>query len=167
MNADMTGKFKVVAVGGTFDNFHRGHRVLLFKAFEVGNNVLIGLCTDKFAEKLRKPHKVATYNERVKEIEAFLRDHKVRSRAKIIPLSDSYGVTLSSSHLDAIVVSRETESRAHEINEKRKSKGLPPLNIIVVEIVQAENGTSISTTRIRRKEIDHDGRLLKPSSKKT
>ncbi|RLI21218.1 phosphopantetheine adenylyltransferase, partial [Candidatus Bathyarchaeota archaeon] len=36
----MTRKFKAVAVGGTFDEFHRGHRALLSKAFEVGERVL-------------------------------------------------------------------------------------------------------------------------------
>ena len=158
----MREKFKVVAVGGTFDEFHRGHQAILMKAFEVGNHVLIGLCTDEFAEKLRKPHEVATYNERLRELEAFLRNHGVLGRAEILPLRDPYGVTVSSSLLDAIVVSRETESRVHEINVKREARGLPPLNIIVVETVLAENGISISTTRIRRKEIDREGHLLKP-----
>ncbi|MEM2935638.1 MAG: hypothetical protein QW231_00480 [Candidatus Bathyarchaeia archaeon] len=58
-------------------------------------------------------------------------------------------------------MSQETESRAHEINEKRKARGLPPLAIIVIEMVPAENHVSISTTRIRYGEIDREGRLLK------
>ncbi len=153
----------MVAVGGTFDEFHRGHRALLLKAFEVGNYVLIGLCTDEFARELRKPHEVATYEERLKELEDFLRKHGVLSRAEIIPLHDPYGPTLSNTSLDAIVVSEETEPRAHEINKKRIAKGLPPLSIVVIRMVPAENHVSISTTRIRRREIDREGRLLKPN----
>ena len=152
--------FETVAVGGTFDAFHKGHRALLMRAFEVGNRVLIGLSTDEFAEKLKKPHKVATYEERLRELREFLRKHEVLSRVEILPLRDPYGVTLLSNRIDAIVVSRETEPRAREINRKRKRKGLPPLNVIVVEMIPAENGISISTTRIRRREIDREGRLL-------
>jgi len=150
-------------VGGTFDEFHRGHRALLIKAFEVGNHVLIGLSMDEFAKKMGKPHEVAGYGERLGELKAFLKKNGLFDRAGILPLNDPYGPTLSSSQLDAIVVSRETELRAHEINEKRKAKELPPLAIIVIEMVPAENRVSISTTRIRHGEIDREGRLLSPS----
>jgi len=155
-------KFKTVAVGGTFDEFHKGHRALLMKAFDVGNHVLIGLSTDEFAEKLRKNHEIASYGERLRELKAFLKKNGLFDRAEILPLNDPYGPTLSSSQLDAIVVSRETELRVHEINERRRAKGLPPLAIIVIEMVPAENRVSISTTRIRCREIDREGRLLKP-----
>jgi len=151
----------VVAVGGTFDEFHKGHRALLMKAFEVGNRVLIGLCSDDFARKLRKPHKVAAYEERLEDLKDFLRRHGMLDRAEVIPLHDPYGVTLSSGCLNAIVVSRETEPRAYEINEKRRARGLPPLDIVVVEMVPAEDHVPISTTRIRRREIDREGRVLK------
>ena len=157
----MREKFKVVAVGGTFDEFHKGHRVLLMKAFEVGNRVLIGLCSDDFAGKLRKPHKVTTYEERLEDLKDFLGRYGVLDRVEVIPLHDPYGVTLSSGCIDAIVVSKETEQRAHEINEKRKARGLPPLGIVVIEMVLAEDHVPISTTRIRRREIDREGRLLK------
>ncbi|MFQ6080929.1 MAG: phosphopantetheine adenylyltransferase [Candidatus Bathyarchaeia archaeon] len=157
----MSRKFAVVAVGGTFDEFHKGHRALLMKAFEVGNRVLIGLCSDDFARKLRKPHKVAAYEERLEDLKEFLRRHGMLDRAEVIPLRDPYGVTLSSGCLDAIVVSRETEPRAYEINEKRRARGLPPLGVIVIEMIPAEDRVPISTTRIRRREIDREGRLLK------
>ncbi len=160
----MMKKFETVAVGGTFDEFHRGHRALLMKAFEVGNRVLIGLCTDEFAEKLRKPHKFAGYEERLRDLKQFLRQLDVLSRAEIVPLSDAYGVTLSASRpLDAIVVSQETEPRAKEINEKRATKGLLGLEVIVIEMIPAENHVDISTTRVRRKEIDREGHLLRKS----
>lgn len=160
----MKKRFDTVAVGGTFDEFHKGHRALLMKAFEVGNRVLIGLCTDEFAKELRKPHKFAGYEERLRDLKHFLRQLDVLSRAEILPLSDPYGITLSTNRpLDAIVVSRETEPRAKEINKKRAAKGLPPLEVIVIEMIPAEDHVSISTTRIRWKEIDREGRLLRKS----
>jgi len=157
----MKTRFSVVAVGGTFDEFHRGHRALLMKAFEVGNRVLIGLSSDDFVKKLRKPHRVAPYEERLGELRNFLSGQRVLDRAEIMALHDPYGVTLSSGCVEAIVVSRETESRAYEINEKRGAKSLPPLSVVVIEMVPAENHVPISTTRIRRGKIDREGRLLK------
>lgn len=154
-------KFRTVAVGGTFDEFHKGHRALLQKAFEVGEHVLIGLCSDDFARQLRKSHRIAGYEERLGNLEHFLRKMGVLDRAEIIPLTDPYGVTLSRGCVEAIVVSRETEPRAYEINKKRKVKELPPLNVIVIDMVQAEDDVPISTTRIRRGEINHEGHLLK------
>jgi pantetheine-phosphate adenylyltransferase len=154
-------KFKAVAVGGTFDEFHKGHRALLTKAFEVGEQVLIGLCSDGFVGKLNKPHITASYEKRLEELRNFLREQGYIEKAKIIPLNDAYGVTLSKGCLEAIVVSRETEPTAHKINEERKRLGLPPLHIIVIEMVPSENHAPISTTRIRRGEIDREGHLLK------
>jgi pantetheine-phosphate adenylyltransferase len=154
-------KFERVVVGGTFDEFHKGHRALLQKAFEVGEHVLIGLSSDDFARKLRKSHRIATYDERLGNLEHFLRRMNVLDRTEIIPLNDQYGVTLSGGCVKAIVVSHETEIRAYEINEKRKAKGLPPLNVIVIKMVPAEDRVPISTTRIRCGEINHEGHLLK------
>jgi len=155
-------RFRVVAVGGTFDEFHKGHRVLLKKAFEVSERVLIGLCTDDLVQRLGKPHNVATYDVRLEELKGFLRKQGWIDRAKIVPLHTPYGITLTSKLIEGIVVSRETEPRAHEINEKRKDGGLRPLSVIVVDMVPAYNYTPISTTRIRCMEIDREGNQLKP-----
>ncbi|MEM2995430.1 MAG: phosphopantetheine adenylyltransferase [Candidatus Bathyarchaeia archaeon] len=153
-------KFRNVAVGGTFDEFHKGHRTLILKAFEVGEKVLIGLCTDEFAKKLQKPHVTAPYEQRLEDLKRFLNEHGLLERAKIIPLNDVYGVTLSKGCVEALVVSRETEPTARKINEERRKIGLPPLSIIVIEMVTAENHKPISTTRIRRGEIDREGHLI-------
>ncbi|MBC7130609.1 phosphopantetheine adenylyltransferase, partial [Candidatus Bathyarchaeota archaeon] len=154
-------KFKTVAVGGTFDEFHRGHRTLLIKAFEVGERVLIGLCTDEFVNRMRKPHFVAPYEQRLEELKSFLKENGLLERAEIMPLNDVYGVTLSPGCLEALVVSRETEPTAIKINEERKKRGLAPLNIVVIDMVPAENHVPISSTRIRKGEIDREGRLIK------
>jgi len=157
-------RFRVVAVGGTFDEFHKGHRVLLANAFEVSERVMIGLCSDDLVQKLGKPHKTATYDFRLEELKGFLRKQGWIDRAKIVPLHTPYGITLTSKLIEGIVVSRETEPRAHEINEKRRAGGLKPLSVIVVDMVPAYNHTPISTTRIRRIEIDREGNQIKPKN---
>jgi len=154
-------KFRKVAVGGTFDELHKGHKVLLIKAFEVGKRVLVGLCTDEFVEKMGKPHVTAPYEERLKELQAFLKVWDLSSKAEIIPLNDSYGNTLTDKCIEALVVSEETEKIAIKINQKRSEAQLPPLTIVTISMVPAENYTPISTTRIREGEIDREGHLLK------
>jgi len=157
----MQERLKTVAVGGTFDEFHKGHRALLLKAFDVSEHVLIGVSADSLVQRMRKPHLVATYDVRVEEVKGFLRKNGLLDRATIVPLCDSYGVTLTREDLQGIVVSRETESVAMEINRKRKVTGLHPLQIVTIEMVPAENSAPISTTRIRDLEIDREGRTLK------
>jgi pantetheine-phosphate adenylyltransferase len=152
--------FETVAMGGTFDLFHGGHRTLILKAFEIGNHVIIGLCSDDFLKKLRKPHGIASYAQRLEELKGFLKKNDFLEMAEIVPLDDAYGVTLSDKRIDTIVVSEETEPRAHEINEKRKSLGMPPLPIVAVKMVLSEDHYPISSTRIWFEEIDREGNLL-------
>jgi pantetheine-phosphate adenylyltransferase len=156
----MEQKFETVVVGGTFDLFHHGHLALLIKAFEVGNHILIGLCSDDFVRKSRKPHKIAPYVQRFEELKQFLKKEGILDRAEITPLNDAYGVTLSDKRIDAIVVSEETEPRAHEINKKRKNLGLSPLPIVTIKMILSEDHYPISSTRIWFEEIDREGHLL-------
>jgi len=154
-------KFRKVAVGGTFDEFHRGHKVLLMRAFEIGEHVLIGLCTDEFAKKMSKPHATASYGERLKDLKPFLKALGLSDAAEIVPLNDPYGITVIDRRIDALVVSKETEKTAIEINQKRSEARLSPLTIVTIKMVPAENYIPISTTRIREGEIDREGHLLK------
>lgn len=161
----MARQFKKVAVGGTFDELHSGHKALLQKAFEVGDHVFIGLSADEFIRSMSKPHKTASYDQRLTELKSFLRKRRVLQRAEIMPLNDVYGITLSDHGVEALVVSKETKQTALEINEKRKEIDLPPLQIIPINMIDAENHSPISTTLIRRGEIDREGHLLKTCSK--
>jgi pantetheine-phosphate adenylyltransferase len=154
-------KYAKVAVGGTFDELHRGHKALLDKAFEIGDKVVIGLSSDEFVSKMGKPHETASYNERRMELESYLKELGWFERAEIVPLNDPFGLTISGKGLEALVVSKETQKKAEEINEKRQRADLPPLKIIAVNMVPAENSAPISTTRIRSGEIDRNGHLLK------
>ena len=154
-------KFKKVAVGGTFDEFHRGHRVLLMKAFEIGEQVLIGLCTDAFVKKMNKPHVTASFEERLKELKSYLKALNLNDRSEIIPLNNPYGVTVTDKCIEALVVSEETEKTAIRINKERTNVQLPELTIVTIKMVPAENWKPISTTRIRDGEMDREGHIFK------
>jgi pantetheine-phosphate adenylyltransferase len=108
-----------------------------------------------------KPHKTAPYNERRKELEAYLSQQGYAGCTEIVPLNDTYGLTISGQGFDALVVSRDTLKIAYAINERRQKAGLTPLQIVTVEMVPAENDCPISTTRIRSGEIDRNGHMLK------
>ena len=156
----MQRKFKTVAVGGTFDELHKGHKALLMKAFDVGEHVQIGLCSDNFVKRLSKPHVTASYEQRLKDLEAFLQKNMLSERAEIVRIDDPFGVTLTDRSIEALIVSKETEPTASLINKKRKEAGLPPLQILTIEMIPSDNHVPISTTRIRCGEIDREGRLL-------
>ncbi len=145
-------KFKKVAVGGTFDLLHKGHRALIEKAFELGEEVILGITSDEMLQKKAEP-----FSKRKKTLQNFLKFKNY----EIVKLSDAYGPAVGDGKIDAIVVSEETEARAVEINEIRKKRGLPLLQIVVIPFVLAEDGKPISSTRIRNGEIDAVGRVLK------
>ncbi len=156
----MAQRLKVVSVGGTFDVMHKGHWFLLEEAFQVGDRVIIGITTDEFAGRLKKEHKVDCYEKRFGDVVSFLKERGLLERADIVPLEDPYGPTINGSDIEAIVVSEETEPTAEEINRIRVGKGKRPLLMFVINMVLAEDGKPISSTRIRRQEVDRYGRLI-------
>ncbi|MFQ6051577.1 MAG: inosine/xanthosine triphosphatase [Candidatus Hydrothermarchaeota archaeon] len=147
---------KKVVIGGTFDIIHLGHEKLFNKAFEVGDFLTIGLLADELIEK---NHLIHNYNERKKNLEKFL-DHKGYSgKYEIIELKDPLKLT-KGGDFDVLIVSEETYMEGVKVNRVRAERGLKPLEIIKVGMVKAKNGNPISTTRIRKGEIDEKGNII-------
>lgn len=149
-------RYNKVAVGGTFDKFHDGHKKLLSTAFEIGDNIEIGVTSDAFGGLKGD---IDSCKERMSNLKSFFSDKS--NNFVVIPLEDPYGTTIYDENFDAIVVSEETEPTAVEINEIRKSKGMKPLDIVVVSFVLAYDGNPISSTRIRCGEINQKGFFIK------
>lgn len=148
-------KFKNVAVGGTFDHFHKGHEKLLNEAFKIGHNVLIGVTSDEFGGEKGN---IEPCSKRISALEEFLQ--KFNSRYIVKRLEEPYGPTVYDSQIDAIVVSRETKPVADKINRIREEKGMNPIEIFVIDWVLADDGKPISSTRIRNEEIDRNGKVI-------
>ena len=155
-----TNRLSWVSVGGTFDVMHKGHWFLLEETFNVGDKAIVGITTDEFVASMKKNHKVDTYKKRLSEVKEFLRDRGYLSRAKIVPLNDPFGPTIDSDKIEGIVVSEETEVTAEVINKMRVERGKKPLLIFVITMVLADDGKPISSTRVRKQEVDRYGRLI-------
>ncbi len=149
-----------VALGGTFDPVHDGHRALFDRAFELGD-VTIGLTSDELAPKTRSEDRyVRPYDERradlAGELDAFADEYD--REYEIRPLEDPTGIA-TEPRFDYLVVSPETIDGAERINELREDRGVDPLSVEVVDHVTADDGEIISSTRIVRGEIDEHGTL--------
>ena len=148
--------YKKVAVGGTFDKFHYGHRRLIDIAFEIGTYVVIGVTSNEFGGIKGR---IEPCNVRMSNLRSLL--EKKHQNYDIQQLNDPYGTTITDQTIDAIVVSEETEPTAFKINKIRKEKNMKPLDIVTIGMVLADDGIPISSTRIRRGEIDKMGTIIR------
>ena len=157
--------YKNLTIGGTFDHLHQGHVAMLAKAFAVGETVWLGVTTDEFvkqieSKKLPFPNHLEPFATRKTAVETYLAQHKFSAQARVVPITDRFGTTLTDQSLEAIVVSPETEPVAREINELRKQKGWKLLEVILVPWVLAEDKKPINSIRIRAGEISRKGELF-------
>ena len=146
-----------VAVGGTFNVLHRGHRALLSKAFELGDEVAIGLTSDSFV-KANKPRDIPLESRR-KALEDFA--SKFGKKFDIFIIDNAQGTLLEDARIDTLVVSQEKLAEAQGILKQRLDGGLRPIRIVRIPYILADDCTPISSSRILNGEIDEEGRLLR------
>lgn len=147
-----------VAVGGTFDPLHDGHKALLMKAVELsrGGELIVGLASDEMAKS--KNHEVEDYSSRYDKIMHFIRAQGITP--EIIRLDDPYGPAIRDD-FDYLIVSPETYPVGEKINRIRGERGLQEIKIVLFDYVLAQDDVPISSTRIKRGEIDEHGKVLK------
>ena len=146
-----------VCLGGTFDAIHRGHEVLLNKALDIGDSIIIGLTTDIRAKKGRENENINSYSDREAGLYDWFKSKNTDKRVHIVPLDDDWGPGALEEDIDSIVVSDETKAVAKKLNVHRVKAGMPKLRVFVVPMLDARDGSRISSSRIRRKEINSDG----------
>lgn len=162
----MPYKYKKVCFGGTFDiPIHKGHKALIRKAFEVGEYCLIGLTSNRYASTLRKFDffLIKPYEERKNNLVKYLESEGYSKRYEIWKLENFCDKRLLEEETDveAMVVSEERAWVAEKINELRKENGFKAFEIVRIPMVLAEDNIKISSSRIRAKEIDKNGKVLK------
>ena len=154
-------RYKLVALGGTFDVLHAGHRHLLSEAFKLGDMVLIGVTSDQLVTTLHKKHQVRPFSSRVRDLRMFVKTRRWSSRVRVTMLREPYGPAARRKKLEALIVSKGTLPSGRRLNCLRRQNNLRPLDLHVVDLLRAADGKPISTTRVRNGEIDLQGRVLK------
>ena len=139
-------------VGGTFDCFHAGHQTLLEAALGC-DSVEVWVTSDAIA--VEKDPRIKPQSERQKDISDWAGKRPLSTHS----LEDSWGPAPTRSDATHIVCTPETRENCETINQMRTEGNLTPLKIVEVPHVLAEDGESISSSRIRQGTINRDGNL--------
>lgn len=146
-----------VALGGTFEPLHEGHKKLIDVAIKLGGkDVMIGITSDKMART--RIRSVLPFKIRAENVRQYIMK-KYGFEPKIVKITNPFGKTLDVD-FEYLIVSPETYEMALKINEKREKMGKKKINIVKVNFVLAENGKPISSTRIKKGEIDRYGKII-------
>lgn len=151
-------KFDLIATGGTFDIIHKGHIELLKKSFAISSTVIIGLTSDELAEKKGKKL-VNNYSSRLVSLTSLIEKNFPNSSFRISKLDNDFGPAVLEGEVEALVTSSETSFQGDILNKLRAEKSLPEVEIVIVPMVLAKDGKRISTSRIKKSEIDSEGNL--------
>lgn len=146
------------AVAGTFDVIHDGHLALLKRAFEIGDRVLVGITSDRMASKGR--NESIPLSVRLPALERCL-EHLGNSYT-VFEIDDMYGPATVMDDADVLVVSEETLGNGRLVNEERSRRGVRPLELSVVPLVNSDDGTKISASAILEGRYGRSGHTSVP-----
>lgn len=142
----------ISAVAGTFSVIHDGHRALIGKAFEVGDEVLVGITSDSMASS----HAVTLPLEmRRKALEEYL--GTFGKPYTVFVVDDMFGPREFMDRADVLIVSQETEENGKEVVRDRFRRRGKPLGLITVPLVMADTGQKISASEILRGRYSESG----------
>lgn len=151
----------VVAVGGTFDHLHDGHKILLSaSAFLTGKTLIIGVTGPELLKKKKYLEYLQSYNERVQSVKSFLHNIRPSLTPDVYEINDICGPTAKIENVDALVVSLESSKGADYINNVRSQLGWKELQVYTIGVVGGSDSdkfeNKLSSTGYRKLEYLRD-----------
>ncbi|KAG0705064.1 hypothetical protein DFH29DRAFT_908630 [Suillus ampliporus] len=132
--------YPVVALGGTFDHLHAGHKILLsMAAWITSSKVIVGVTDDELLRNKSNKHVLESMAVRMERTQSFLELFRPDLEYEIVAIKDVYGPTGWDPDIQALVVSMETLSGAASIDKKRAAESLPPLRTFVIDVISSES----------------------------
>ncbi len=152
----LVSRYNHVAVGGTFDNLHIGHKVLLTLAAACSLEKLsIGVTTQDFVRGKKLSALIETFEDRCKNVEIFVNrilplNSSSKLTIKTLPISSIHGFAGEVEDIQCLVTSQETQQSIISINAERKINQFNSLIHHIAPVVKdLSTQTKISSTNSR------------------
>ncbi len=142
-----------VAVAGTFNVLHEGHKALLDRAMWMADELYIGITSDRMAAENRT--EIIPYYLRRKAIEDYVISKG--EIATIFEINDIYGPPEIMDDIDILVVSEETKENGKLVSRMREKRGLKPLKLDVVSLYRDCDGNKLNARDIMSGDMSRDG----------
>lgn len=143
--------YDYVAVGGSFDQLHNGHKKLLYSCLAVCDiELTVGITADAMLAGKTFAENIQQFPQRFQNVHDYLTLFRSGLKLNIVEINDPFGPTITDVRLQAIVASSETITGAFKINEIRETKGWPPLDIL---IIGRSDSAILSSTFLRKQRM--------------
>ena len=133
--------YSQVVVGGTFDRLHAGHKILLTAALvRCEQELVVGVAGPALLKRKTLPELILPLEVRLEAVQQWVELVRPGLTCTAHHISDPFGPAAVLPGLQCIVGSRETEAGCRAVNTKRAEAGLEPLDIELVDLLEAGTG---------------------------
>ena len=163
--------YNSVAVGGTFDGMHYGHRKLLSLAVSSvqprTGKLLIGVTQDEMLKSKSFRELIPPLDERIRGVQEFVENLApgMKNRMRVVPIEDAYGPPGSPDEtlndFDALVLSHETLITGKKLSEHRvKNLNMDPLMLLCTRRTEPHGMSSTALRRMKKTSVRTEANMI-------